>query len=211
MIRQSKKDALLDAAIKSYAENGEQGLTTKNLAKVAGCSEALIYRHFKSKDDLLCACYLRLHKRANASFEPIVIPESASITDIAKVTMDYWMKVFTFFVDAGYESMFYFWFRMSDVYLELLKEGSEDVANAHTTSFMNMFESLRAKLDLNISAGYFRTYMVFAMGMFVSQVVTGKMAKTEESYNSIRNLVFGGIMTTLPGVTIEKIAGIGNR
>ena len=211
MIRQSKKDALLDAAIKSYAESGEQGLTTKNLAKVAGCSEALIYRHFKSKDDLLRACYLRLHKKANASFEPIAVPDDASIYDIAKITMDYWMGVFTFFVDAGYESLFYFWFRMSDSYLELLKEGSADVADAHTTSFMKMFEAIRVKLNLEISPGYFRTYLVFAMGTFVAQVVTGKMAKTEENYISIRNLIFGGLMSTIPGITIERIAEIGNR
>ena len=204
-IRSSKKDALLDAAIESYAKNGEQGLTTKNLAKAANCSEALIYRHFKSKDDLLRACYLRLHKKANEHFEPLVIPEDATLSRIAEICMDYWMDVFTFFVDAGYESLFYFWFRMSDAYHNLLAEGSEDIKKAYSSSFINSFEEMRKNINLDISADHYRTFIVYATGTFVEQIITGKLPKTEESYRMIRDMVFGSLITTVPGISIEGI------
>lgn len=201
----------MDAAIKSYAEYGEQGLTTKNLAKAAGCSEALIYRHFKSKDDLLRECYLRLHAKAMASFDPVHYPENPSLKEIIDISKSYWLKVFRFFVDAGIESLFYFWFRMSDVFLELLNNGSEEITQAYERSFMKMFEGLREAFNLDISADHYRTYIVFFTGTFVDQVVTGKLPNTEESFDFIANLLFGGLLTTVPGFSLDNLAKVGNR
>ncbi len=204
-IRSSKKDALLDAAIRSYAESGEQGLTTKNLAKVAGCSEALIYRHFKSKDDLLRACFLRLHYRANDYLGSIELPENPSISEMVSISKAYWIKAFKFFIDAGQESLFFFWFRMSDYYLELLEQGAEDVTKARHISFMNMMEEMRVRFHLDISPDHYRTYIVFATGTFATQVLTGKLPATDESYDMMADLLIGGLMTTFPGYSLTKI------
>ena len=202
---------MLDAAIQSYAEYGEQGLTTKNLARAAGCSEALIYRHFKSKDDLLRACYIRLHAKAVAAIPPVEIPEDATLNDAVEISRAYWLNFFRFFVDAGIESLFYYWFRMSDAFTDLLNEGSEDIKEAYSKSFFNMFEKLRVKYNLDISADHYRTYIVFFTGTFVDQVVRGKVPNTEESFEFIANLLFGGLITTLPGASVEKLLKVGNH
>ena len=202
---------MLDAAIESYAEYGEQGLTTKNLAKAAGCSEALIYRHFKSKDDLLRACYIRLHAKAVAAIPPVEIPENATLNDAVEISRAYWLNFFRFFVDAGIESLFYYWFRMSDAFTDLLNEGSEDIKEAYSRSFFNMFEKLRVKYNLDISADHYRTYIVFFTGTFVDQVVRGKVPNTEESFEFIANLLFGGLITTLPGASVKKLLKVGNH
>ena len=202
---------MLDAAIQSYAEYGEQGLTTKNLARAAGCSEALIYRHFKSKDDLLRACYIRLHAKAVAAIPPVEIPEDATLNDAVGISRAYWLNFFRFFVDAGIESLFYYWFRMSDAFTDLLNEGSEDIKEAYSKSFFNMFEKLRVKYNLDISADHYRTYIVFFTGTFVDQVVRGKVPNTEESFEFIANLLFGGLITTLPGASVEKLLKVGNH
>ena len=201
---------MLDAAIESYAQYGEQGLTTKNLARAAGCSEALIYRHFKSKDDLLRACYIRLHAKAVAAIPPVEIPENATLEEAVRISRAYWLNFFKFFVDAGIESLFYYWFRMSDAFTELLNEGSEDIKEAYSKSFFNMFEELRVKLNLDISADHYRTYIVFFTGTFVDQVVRGKVPDTEESFEFIANLLFGGLVTTLPGASMEKLLKVTN-
>ena len=202
---------MLDAAIQSYAEYGEQGLTTKNLARAAGCSEALIYRHFKSKDDLLRACYIRLHAKAVAAIPPVEIPENATLNDAVEISRAYWLNFFRFFVDAGIESLFYYWFRMSDAFTDLLNEGSEDIKEAYSKSFFNMFEKLRVKYNLDISADHYRTYIVFFTGTFVDQVVRGKVPNTEESFEFIADLLFGGLITTLPGASVEKLLKVGNH
>lgn len=202
---------MLDAAIRSYAELGEQGLTTKNLAKAADCSEALIYRHFKSKDDLLRECYLRLHARADKAFITVDLPDDLSLAEVIRRSRGYYIQVLRFFVDAGYESLFYFWFRMSDAFTSLLKEGSEDIKETYISSFMNSFERMRVKLNLGISADFYRTFIVFATGNFVEQIIKGKLDGSDRTYETIADLVFGGLFTTLPGITWDDLADIGNR
>lgn len=46
---------IIDISMKLIANNGIQGFTIKNLSKEIGFSEPAIYRHFKSKTDILVA------------------------------------------------------------------------------------------------------------------------------------------------------------
>ena len=49
------RESLLRAAIKVFAETGTHGATTRRIAREAGVNEVTLFRHFKSKDDLLHA------------------------------------------------------------------------------------------------------------------------------------------------------------
>lgn len=49
------REALLRAAIKVFAETGTRGATTRRIAQEAQVNEVTLFRHFKSKDDLLKA------------------------------------------------------------------------------------------------------------------------------------------------------------
>ncbi len=49
----SKKKDILDAALKLFTENGERATSTKSIASEAETSEALIFRHFGTKEKLL--------------------------------------------------------------------------------------------------------------------------------------------------------------
>lgn len=49
----SKKKDILNAALKLFTENGERATSTKSIASEAETSEALIFRHFGSKEKLL--------------------------------------------------------------------------------------------------------------------------------------------------------------
>ncbi|CAN5783136.1 hypothetical protein BH11PLA1_BH11PLA1_24210 [soil metagenome] len=48
----ARKVQLLDAAAQVFAARGYTGTTTSELAKAAGVSEPIIYRHFKSKKEM---------------------------------------------------------------------------------------------------------------------------------------------------------------
>lgn len=50
-----RREQLLDTAVTLFAERGFAGATTSELAKAAGVTEPIIYRHFKSKKDLFIA------------------------------------------------------------------------------------------------------------------------------------------------------------
>ena len=64
---------------------------------------------------------------------------------------------------------------------------------------------MRKNINLDISADHYRTFIVYATGTFVEQIITGKLPKTEESYKMIRDMVFGSLITTVPGISIEGI------
>jgi AcrR family transcriptional regulator len=50
-----RRHAIVEAATKVFAENGFHGTTTRELARAAGVSEALLYKHFPSKESLFTA------------------------------------------------------------------------------------------------------------------------------------------------------------
>ncbi len=50
-----RKDALILITIEIIDKYGIQGLTTREIAKQAGISEGTIYKHFKTKNDLILA------------------------------------------------------------------------------------------------------------------------------------------------------------
>ncbi len=50
-----RKEQLLDAAAKLFAQYGYAGATTSQIAKAAGVTEPIIYRHFPSKRDMFVA------------------------------------------------------------------------------------------------------------------------------------------------------------
>jgi AcrR family transcriptional regulator len=50
-----RRRAIVETATKVFAGNGFYGTTTRELAKAAGVSEALLYKHFPSKESLFTA------------------------------------------------------------------------------------------------------------------------------------------------------------
>lgn len=50
-----RRDAIVGAVKGAFAEKGFDGTTTRELARAAGVSEALLYRYFPSKDSLYAA------------------------------------------------------------------------------------------------------------------------------------------------------------
>lgn len=50
-----RRDHILAAALRVFAERGFHGATTRELARAAGVSEALMFRHFPTKEDLYVA------------------------------------------------------------------------------------------------------------------------------------------------------------
>jgi AcrR family transcriptional regulator len=59
-----RREQILDAATQLFARQGFQGTTTRQISEQTGVTEALIFRHFASKDDLYWAVIERKIKAA---------------------------------------------------------------------------------------------------------------------------------------------------
>src|SRR2546426_11032025 len=68
MTAEDRKLAIVKAALPLFARKGFAETTTKELAKAAGVSEPLLYKHFPSKE----ALYLEIQNFNCRVFEPMV-------------------------------------------------------------------------------------------------------------------------------------------
>lgn len=64
-----RREQLLDRAAELFSTHGYARATTAQLAKAAGVTEPIIYRHFKSKRDLFVALIERTGERTLAQWE----------------------------------------------------------------------------------------------------------------------------------------------
>jgi len=84
-----RRSALVDAALRVFSEGSYAGATTADIARAAGVSEPILYRHFASKRDLYFACldeaWVRIRDRIEAQLEASV-PEDGTLS-IAPATL----------------------------------------------------------------------------------------------------------------------------
>jgi AcrR family transcriptional regulator len=64
------RDALLEAALKVFSDLGSRGATTRLIAQAAGVNEVTLFRHFKSKDELLQAALDEFTRRIQTRLLP---------------------------------------------------------------------------------------------------------------------------------------------
>jgi AcrR family transcriptional regulator len=89
-----RKQAIVDAVRDVFAEKGFDGTTTRELAKAAGVSEALLYKHFPSKESLYTAMLDACAKGPTfAQFKRILALEPSTSTLVLMVyfTISYYV------------------------------------------------------------------------------------------------------------------------
>ncbi|MCG8307603.1 MAG: TetR/AcrR family transcriptional regulator [Cytophagales bacterium] len=75
-----KKEKILIAALELFAQEGFKSTSTSKVAKKAGVSEGLIFRHFENKEGLLEAIIKEGEERAKILFGDIVFePEPKAV------------------------------------------------------------------------------------------------------------------------------------
>ena len=64
-----RRSAIIEAALRVFSEGSYAGATTADIAREAGVSEPLLYRHFSSKRELYFACLDEAWRRIRAKLE----------------------------------------------------------------------------------------------------------------------------------------------
>lgn len=83
-----RREQLLDVAEKLFAQQGYAGATTAQIAKAAGVTEPIIYRHFKSKRDLFVALIERTGRRTLALWQGDVSASEDPAQRLARILAD---------------------------------------------------------------------------------------------------------------------------
>ena len=72
----NKKEKILSSALELFANYGYNGVSTNKIAKEAGVSEGLIFRHFKNKEGLLNDILQLAFEKAANIYEHIIVEEN---------------------------------------------------------------------------------------------------------------------------------------
>ena len=75
MPAERRREAVVDSALRVFAAGSYRGVTTAEIARAAGVSEPIIYRHFESKRELYLACLDEAWTRLRALWEEAVAQE----------------------------------------------------------------------------------------------------------------------------------------
>ena len=86
----SKKEKILAVALELFANEGYSATSTNKIAKEAGVSEGLIFRHFESKKGLLHAIMADTEERVNDVFAHIILEQDPKkvIRDLIEMPFD---------------------------------------------------------------------------------------------------------------------------
>jgi AcrR family transcriptional regulator len=70
-----RRSAIIEAALRVFSAGSYAGATTAEIAREAGVSEPILYRHFESKRDLYFACldeaWLRIRQKLEAKMDAL--------------------------------------------------------------------------------------------------------------------------------------------
>ncbi|AQZ67719.1 Transcriptional regulator, TetR family [[Actinomadura] parvosata subsp. kistnae] len=96
------RDVILDAAAEVMAEQGLANVTTRQIAKAAGLTEAALYKHFASKADLMVA----VMRERSPGFSPLAEALRGggdlvgSLTAVARAAIDLYRAGFPMFASV---------------------------------------------------------------------------------------------------------------
>ena len=79
MVLTNRQKQIINASLQLIEENGIQNFTTNNLAKKLGVTEPAIYRHFKSKLEILLSTLNLFEEDSKLMFEIISIEKVSNI------------------------------------------------------------------------------------------------------------------------------------
>jgi TetR/AcrR family transcriptional regulator len=70
-----RRAAVLECAVRVFSTGSYHGTTTAEIAKEAGVTEPILYRHFESKRELYLACFEECWARVRALWEEVIAAE----------------------------------------------------------------------------------------------------------------------------------------
>jgi TetR/AcrR family transcriptional regulator len=110
---EERRAALLECACRVFADGTYKGTTTAEIAREAGVTEPILYRHFESKRDLYLSCLKESWKRMQARWDEAIAEESDPRL---------WMAVMgrTFLESQVHRPV------ISNLWIQALSESSED-------------------------------------------------------------------------------------
>ncbi len=185
------KTRILSATMKAVRQYGLEGARVQNISGLAGISPGAMYRYFKSKDELLAACFTYVDQQAAAIFEDLRFNPLAMRTDPMGVVKDLWLPYFRFWVAHPDETVFYHRFRDSAAFPRFYKSYNVSHFQAFggmVRAFMDTFPGLR-----RINQDVLWLHVLTSTVMYAKYVVEGLLPNSQETEDTVFQFLSVGL------------------
>src|SRR3954453_20531842 len=81
----NKRERILDAAVRVFAQEGFYNAKVAQIADAAGVADGTIYLYFKSKDDLLISLFEDRMERVNANLREALASSTNAVERLRKI------------------------------------------------------------------------------------------------------------------------------
>ena len=188
MNKQERTRKTIEATMQIIAEKGMDRFSVIQSAERAGINEALIYRDFVSKENLLYSCYIDYVIRLGDVYNQIVFSNNMDI--ISKIEL-VWRAFFRFLLQNNYRTLFYEQFRSSSYAEKKKKKARLPLQNTHYMSFVNQIVA-ELKLDQN-QIDILGILLMDGSLLFARRIIQGEMEDKKENIDRIWAMLSGGV------------------
>ena len=85
----ARREQLIEVATKLFARNGYEATTTSDIAKNAGVTEPILYRHFKSKQELFVAIVRAVSQQTMEHWKELIADEPDPAERIRRIAAEF--------------------------------------------------------------------------------------------------------------------------
>ncbi len=180
-------DKMLAAAVTIVAVGGIDAVTMLKVGLLCGVAENTVYTHFRTKENLLKAAFLRIDQRFDRIIDKIDLTKTPNIYDVYNV----WNEAFEFMIRHADFTMYYTAYRHSTYYVPL----SAEELNDRQTALYGYFLSGNPKLGKYKDVGYdlFWSFIIDTSLNFAEKITKGYLTDTVERRHFIFYLIFEGM------------------
>ncbi len=189
------KERLMKAAIELTADYGIENVTVRRIADMLGYSEATLYRHFGSRDELLTEAFISVDSKISSRFLDSPHLKEAS-DDVMSAIHLIWHDVYRYLLDNPKETIFLIRFRYSSLYSEVRSrrkayDGSFDEAVA--------FIGSASKADDFTYKGFLPNYIFELTLCFAVKVISGVFPDTEQTAEKLWKVITAACQSLAAG------------
>ena len=176
------------------AEKGLESFAVLQAAKLAHVNEALVYRDFGTKENLLFECYNLVANEVAGLYDDAPELVLADDEKMFEQFHEMWIDYFTFLIKNDYKTLYYQSYRDSEhikTYVQKEAEGK----TADFTGLTRVVEPVIKAFPLpeGMSMHYIWTYLMDISAVFAKRIIRKELPDTKESYEFIWNLMASGL------------------
>ncbi len=193
MSRKNKKEELINATMEIVAEKGMPAFSMRKVTMKIGVSEALIYRHFGTKENLFWICFERVLEHISEEMDKIPVEMPQTPEEIDRIAEIIWRRFLQILVDRPHETMFFLEYR--EYYFDYLQDKYKDMNSKYFSKYAEILEKLLVRYSLyqKIDQEYFWAYVTDVAGFVAKRIIRRQIEDTLERKIQAWELVWRGI------------------